>query len=480
MRLPWRKQTPDGATSLLVDHWYSHAVGHVIEGLRRCQGYHACDPELRIALVLNRASPAELATCAPFVAEVYGVPYTSFGAPVGSPRRALQRVPRDWDYVVHHPAAFDPEEQRFEGLRRYYEAAGKHFRGRLAVGVAGQAPPDYAPHQQLRLELPEHEREAARTELDGRRSIAVMPAGSGARHLYPSTTSWLTVLDELGRRFPDAAFTLVGRLGDGGGRTASGIARGEVDHLLASRPHAVDAFDRPLLEQLALVEAASVFVSPHTGFGFAALAVGTPWLTLSGGDWHEYFFNGVPFHSVLPSNVDGPVFARGRTLPLVEDDVDGEGPRSATMSAARIAADLDELAESAVALAEGRIDYEHGPRRVLPPAGRGVRRRPRGDRHVRGRPPRLRLTPVKVVMTLLVRDERDIVEQHLAFHFAAGVDEVIVTDHASTDGTEEVLARLRAAPAASASSASRRGRSASASGSRAWRASRRRSTVPTG
>ena len=40
-------------------------------------------------------------------------------------------------------------------------------------------------------------------------------------------------------------------------------------------------------------------------------------------------------------------------------------------------------------------------------------------------------------MTLLVRDERDIVEQHLAFHFAAGVDVVIVTDHASTDGTEE-------------------------------------------
>ena len=44
-------------------------------------------------------------------------------------------------------------------------------------------------------------------------------------------------------------------------------------------------------------------------------------------------------------------------------------------------------------------------------------------------------------MTLLVRDERDIVEQHLAFHFAAGVDFVIVTDHASGDGTEEVLSR---------------------------------------
>jgi Glycosyl transferase family 2 len=48
---------------------------------------------------------------------------------------------------------------------------------------------------------------------------------------------------------------------------------------------------------------------------------------------------------------------------------------------------------------------------------------------------------VTIVMTLLIRDERDIVEQHLAFHVAAGVDHVIVTDHASTDGTQDILAR---------------------------------------
>ncbi len=47
-------------------------------------------------------------------------------------------------------------------------------------------------------------------------------------------------------------------------------------------------------------------------------------------------------------------------------------------------------------------------------------------------------------MTLIVRDEGDIVEQHLAFHLASGVDLVIVTDHASTDGTQDVLARYEA------------------------------------
>ena len=152
-----------------------------------------------------------------------------------------------------------------------------------------------------------------------------MPAGSASlRALYPSVTSWILILDELERRFPDAVFTFVGRLRTQGGRTVSGITRAEVDRLVASRRRAIDVFDRPILDQLAAVEASSLFVSPHTGFGFAAVSVGTPWLTLSGGDWHEYFFNGVPFHSVLPKSREHPAFVRSRTLPMIEAD-DGRG-----------------------------------------------------------------------------------------------------------------------------------------------------------
>jgi hypothetical protein len=360
-----RRPEVDDATTLLVDHWYSHAVGHVIEALRRCQAYHACDPALRVALVLNGASPLELARCATFVDKVYGVPYTSFGRVEGNPRRALRSIPRDWDYVVHHPASVDAWHERFEGFARYSAAARRHFRARIASGIAGSAPPAYEPWQRLRLELPEEARALARRELNGRQAIAVMPAGSGARLLYPSVASWVRILDALAERFPGAVFTLVGRVNPGSGRTVSGITRPEVDRLLAGRL-TIDAFDRPILEQLAAVEAAQLFVSPHTGFGFAAVAVDTPWLTLAGGDWHEYFFNGVPFYAVLPKGTEHPAFVHGNALPRVEADVDGEGARAWAMRAERVRDDLDELVEAAAQLVEGRLSYDEALATYVP------------------------------------------------------------------------------------------------------------------
>ena len=46
---------------------------------------------------------------------------------------------------------------------------------------------------------------------------------------------------------------------------------------------------------------------------------------------------------------------------------------------------------------------------------------------------------MKLVQTMLVRDEVDIIEAQISYHLDAGVDFVIVTDHDSQDGTSDVL-----------------------------------------
>ena len=86
---------------------------------------------------------------------------------------------------------------------------------------------------------------------------------------------------------------------------------------------------------------------------------------------------------------------------------------------------------------------------------------------------------MKLVQTLVVRDEADIVDDQIAYHLNAGVDFVIATDHASPDGTTEILERY-ARDGILRRIAGRRARCATARGGRTWHASRRPSTAPTG
>ena len=51
---------------------------------------------------------------------------------------------------------------------------------------------------------------------------------------------------------------------------------------------------------------------------------------------------------------------------------------------------------------------------------------------------------MRVVATIVARDEADIIDSQIAYHLGAGIDFVIVTDHESRDGTTEILERYEA------------------------------------
>ena len=236
--------------------------------------------------------------------------------------------------------------------------ARRHFRARVAVGVAGREPPAYAPHQELRLVLPEAE---AGARADPRRA-AVDRRHAGrerlARALYPSVTSWIAILDELERRFPDACSPSSAASRTQGGRTVSGITRAEVDRLVGSRRRAIDVFDRPILDQLAAVEASGLFVSPHTGFG---LRRGFRRYTVAHACGRRLARVLLQRRALLLRPAEeprDPAFVHSRTLPMIEADSDGEGSRTATMSASQDPRGPRRDREAAAMLVEGRLSYE--------------------------------------------------------------------------------------------------------------------------
>ena len=340
--------------SVLINFVYCHPVGHAVEAVQHCLGYRRADPARRIGVVLKANTAVDLAHWSPFVDEVYTVDFDVFGpAP-----ESLDHIPRDWDWVVDDPRGRQQwQRDIFPGLAGYYDLAAEHFRARKGHRVVGAPAPSYQAGHRLELELPSSAQAwAAETVPTGvEPTIAVLPAGSAERWMYPSLESWRTMLGALVEQYPRARFCFVGKLTDDG-RTSTGFSREEFEALAETVPTALWAVDVPLAEQLAAVQRCDLLFSPHSGFAFAAMAVGTPWLTLAGNKWAEYYFNpGVPFYSVLPDIDRYPCYVMlGNDPEPVEDD----GPRSPSMSAARIKDDLAEIVSGARWLLEGPADFD--------------------------------------------------------------------------------------------------------------------------
>jgi len=352
------------SSSLLVNFVYCPQIGHVIEALHYANGYRAADPSRRISVTLNENTATELADHASFVERAYAVPMDVFDA-AADHSRTLAALPSAWDVVVSDFRGYDPAQRNlFPGIASWFDASSAHFAGQK--GFAGfPKPVPYSPGEHWRLSIPpaDHRFPGA-----GPR-IAVLPGGSAPRALYPSTRSWELIVEALAKQFPTATFCLVGKL-RADTRTSTTFTAEELDRIRAAMPRNVDVVDEPLLDQLAAVAACDVLVSPHSGFSMVALAAGTPWLTIGGNRWPEYFFNGVPFHTVVPDVSRFPAYTMmSADPPMIDDD----GERSPSMSRTRIEADLDELVAAAVTLVSGDLDYDTAllahAKRMLPVVG---------------------------------------------------------------------------------------------------------------
>jgi hypothetical protein len=147
---------------------------------------------------------------------------------------------------------------------------------------------------------------AKRLEHDGPK-ISILLGGSGTYRHYPAIRTWIKIIHALNSAFPNLRIYLTGVRRSPQGRTrTAGYTVSNTNNLLHKFRNMINCYDVGLWNQLAIMRQSDVFLSPHCGFAFLAPCVNVPWLAISGGDWPEYFFNHVPFYSVLPDNPKYP------------------------------------------------------------------------------------------------------------------------------------------------------------------------------
>jgi hypothetical protein len=301
---------------ILLSYLCRAFVGHSVEALRYARGLVEANPGVEVHLALSDRCVPDIARGCPWLAGVH--PVHLAGLP------DLGDLPTEWDYIiddltiVHEtdeidPAQLDPEAV---ALRHYYRLTAEALTanaGRGALSPSLRLPDGlkYRPQARVTLSVPAANKSFVDRYAHAGHKIAVLLGGSFAYQWYPDVSSWIRILAALGEAMPTARFYVTGvrQPGDGQTRTA-GYTDQDIERVLASEPDTVDCYDIGFWNQVALLESCDMVIAPRTGFAALALCVGTPWLTISGGDWPEYFFNGVPFYPVLPDDPDYPYRAK--------------------------------------------------------------------------------------------------------------------------------------------------------------------------
>jgi len=312
----------DDQLTLLFNGTFWPAMGHAVEALKYAYGYKVANRGLRISIVLNSETTVQLAKLCPWIDEVYQVPIR--GDRDVCHGEFLQQVPKAWTFLIGEPRLAPPIVYDHRVFQSFHRQLSAHVDAEVARGFAGDGTLPYEEPGRLQIDLSAAPREAQQIIAgveSGRKGVAVLLAGgSWEPHFWPSWESWRDILLAIQRGSPDASFFLLGNNRSDNPHLKTQYLPGDADALLACGLPMIDCREIGLLGQLSVVKFCKLFVSPHTGFGFGAVAVGTPWLTISGGKFKEHFFNGVPFYSALQDRERYPAFTEAAVEPVIDSD----------------------------------------------------------------------------------------------------------------------------------------------------------------
>jgi ADP-heptose:LPS heptosyltransferase len=298
--------------TLLVNWVYYRPVGHALEGLKVARDYFEADRELKISVLLNSEMPYEIGALCPWIEKVYIADVKEL-AECGLRAKCLEKIPANWDYVVsddrlmHSIGSYSDElKLANQTIIKYLQA--KKWKGNRFFPQHENMPPIRF-DTEMRFDVPESAKEFITKYRHNGLKICILPAGSNADRIYPEVRWWIKMMKSVTESFPDVRFYLTGAKSKTGNKSESYTFLGEdISLILSEIDNVENCFDIGIVNQIALLEYCDLLISPHSGFAFLASCVNTPWLSISGARWPEYFYNHIKFYSVLPSCIKYPCY----------------------------------------------------------------------------------------------------------------------------------------------------------------------------
>ncbi|HCY41701.1 MAG TPA: hypothetical protein DHV48_10150 [Prolixibacteraceae bacterium] len=291
--------------TLLVNWVYYRPVGHALEGLKIARDYFEADSELKISVLLNSEMPYEIGALCPWIEKIYIADVKEL-AECGLQAKCLEAIPANWDFVVSDDRLMHSLNSYSEELKSANETIIKYLRAGIWKGnrffPQHENMPPIKFDTEMRFELPENAKEFRTKFNHNGLKICILPAGSNADRIYPGVRWWVKMMESVTKSFPDVRFYMTGAKSKNGNRSESYTFTDEdVNMILTEINNIENCFDIGIVNQIALLEYCDLLISPHSGFAFLASCVNTPWLSISGARWPEYFYNHIRFYNVLPS-----------------------------------------------------------------------------------------------------------------------------------------------------------------------------------